>query len=535
MRRTLAIAAVLVVGPLVAALPAAGKSANQPGFGKPVFLDQQLAGGEPFVIYSHVGHDLIYSSHEGTTHLFRDGVIEAPAGTASFADHYRNQVNIWTSSTDGQTWNRVNFHGTGFFTSPHYNTGFSDPDLTEDEGGVIYDTGIDLVNDALFSTPDGGKTWPSGTLNCHAGDRPWLAGGHKNEVFLATDTNAGGHTIYRSTNAGKSCGSFGIQDFGKNYTGYGKLYYDHSSGILVDPVKFSGSNGTSAVGVGVLANASHAFDTQIGKFVVHQAATTDDMIGSWPAIAIDKAGTIYETWTPDPRTAGTKGGCNGAATPKANSVMLTWSTDHGVTWAKPLTLTHPGTTVLWPWVQAGNAGAVSVVWYQYDRVTDPDCGSGNVSAYDANIFNATDPSKRTIAIANIAGRPIHSGGICQQGTTCVATGQDRRLGDYFTNALDANGCIMVATGDTTTLDPITHQQLPTSRPLFIRQDKGRGLYGKPCVAAASEASGTPVAAPHSSNGGGSLATTGLPVAASAFAAFLVAAGLVVRRRMRRTG
>src|SRR2546421_9775644 len=145
-RRLLAIGGLLFAGSLLAAMPAAGKSGSHLGFGKPVFVDTGLAGGEPFVIYSHVGHDLIYTAHEGTTHLFRDGVIEGPGGVASFAANYRNQVNIWTSSTDGQSWKRVNFHGTGFFTAPNFNTGFSDPDLTEDSGGVIYDTGIDLVN-----------------------------------------------------------------------------------------------------------------------------------------------------------------------------------------------------------------------------------------------------------------------------------------------------------------------------------------------------------------------------------------------------
>src|SRR5436853_5196246 len=35
---------------------------------------------------------------------------------------------------------------------------------------------------------------------------------------------------------------------------------------------------------------------------------------------------------------------------------------------------------------------------------------------------------------NAAGRLIHNDNVCQGGTTCVATGQDRRLGDFFTNA-----------------------------------------------------------------------------------------------------
>ena len=62
-------------------------------------------------------------------------------------------------------------------------------------------------------------------------------------------------------------------------------------------------------------------------------------------------------------------------------------------------------------------------------------------------------------------------------TICVATGQDRRLGDYFTNTLDARGCVLIATGDTRLTDPTTGAPLPTARPLFLRQSAGPRLIG----------------------------------------------------------
>jgi hypothetical protein len=67
--------------------------------------------------------------------------------------------------------------------------------------------------------------------------------------------------------------------------------------------------------------------------------------------------------------------------------------------------------------------------------------------------------------------------VCQGGTTCVATGQDRRLGDYFTNTIDGNGCVLIATGDTRLTDPTTGGAFPTARPLFLRQDSGPALRG----------------------------------------------------------
>ena len=50
---------------------AAGSAAGTVGFASAVYVSTSLAGGEPFVIYSHQGKDLVYSSHEGTTHIDR--------------------------------------------------------------------------------------------------------------------------------------------------------------------------------------------------------------------------------------------------------------------------------------------------------------------------------------------------------------------------------------------------------------------------------------------------------------------------------
>jgi hypothetical protein len=81
---------------------------------------------------------------------------------------------------------------------------------------------------------------------------------------------------------------------------------------------------------------------------------------------------------------------------------------------------------------------------------------------------------------NASGRFIHQGGICDSGTTCVVTGQDRRLGDYFTNSIDRRGCVIIASGDTTVPD-LTGEPRITSLPVFIKQTGGPSLTsGKDC-------------------------------------------------------
>jgi hypothetical protein len=518
---------------MLALVPMTGRADTPPSFST-VYVDGASGGGEGFVIYSHAGKDLVYSAHEGTT-LTKSG--NAPGGTNcdinpggapnGYLCSYDNQVNIWYSHDAGLTWTKSMGNPTA--------TGFSDPSLSEDEcvatatpGQVncnIYDTGIDLVNDAMYASPDGGQTWVAGIAQCHDGDRPWLAGGKYGEGFLASNTEEAGHSIYHATvtqaggtNVALTCSTTGIGDPG----GVGQIYYNHHNGELIEPKLNSGH-----LGIGVLPNAS-AFT---GSFL-DRASTgpaTGGIFAHWPAIAISTdatpahpAGTIYAVWDTNVRSSalphngcsGSTGSAIGGNSLLQNAVKLTYSQDDGLTWSTPITIADSGGTVQWPWIAAGANGNVSVVWYQGNQVSDPDCDSANLVC-QAQTPSTTCPTQWSMRVANIYGltsggtpttyivNPIqdfdtkhangtfHVGGVCEGGTTCVATGEDRRIGDFFTNALDQNGCVMIASGDTQQLAPFTGQQLPNSLPLFVHQTSGASLTtGLPCSAPASN---TPVA------------------------------------------
>jgi hypothetical protein len=466
---------------LLGALRGAHAATTPPSFAPPLYVDQTLAGGEPEVFADTLHGRLIYTSHEGTTHLYRDGIVMSPWGDFNFVSNYCNQVNVWTSPDGGVNWYRDRYLGSPCPTAPTINTGFSDPDLTQDAGGRVYNTGIDLVNDALFSSADGGQTWDKGTPDCHDGDRPWLAGGKANQVFMGTDTLEGsgsGHEVFISNDGGATCTTTGIDDNGSlpdggTFTAFGKLLYDRLTNTVVEPALFNHADGSFGVGISTMPAGG-------SSFTPYEGVRGTSLYAHWPAIAIDAAGTVYITWDTNDRQAGTSGGCDGAATPAPNSIMLAYTRDLGKTWSAPITVAHPGNArVFWPWIAAGDAGKVSVVWYQtepQDGMPDLDCQTGHVHAIESSILGATG-KKPTFLTTDAAGRAVHIGWVCQGGTTCVATGQDRRLGDYFTNALDARGCVLIATGDTRLLDPTTGAPLPTSRPLFLRQDAGPRLIG----------------------------------------------------------
>ncbi|HWL37058.1 MAG TPA: sialidase family protein [Frankiaceae bacterium] len=479
MRRRRLLAATVVTAAVAAVLAAPAVAAKKPpvGFGKPVRVDKELGGSEGFVFYSARHKRLVYTAHLGTTLLLRDGLTDAPVGTAGFASTYRNQVPLWTSDDLGKTWKRVDMAG-GFFANPAASNGFSDPDLTEDASGRVYGTGINLANDALFSSTDGGKTWLTGTPQCHDGDRPWLAGGAEDEVFVATNSTPQGPIVVRSTDGGLTCSTAYATRRGSGWTGYGKIFYDRRTDTLFQPAVF-GNNG---LGLAKLEGASKKFDSGTpGSFSAVEVVDDTSFNTFWRAVmARDSAGGIYLVWSTDKRGDGT-GGCDGARTPRANEVMMVHSADGGRRWSKPQVVARTGTTLLQPWVVAGSRGNVAVGWFQYDSVVDPNCApdKAKVNVKTAFLYGVGGRSSKKYTV-DAVGAPVHLGAICDHGTTCVATGEDRRLGEFFTLALDGTGCVMVATGDTRDKDPVTGGELPTARPLFVRQARGPSLTGKTC-------------------------------------------------------
>ncbi len=76
----------------------AGQAANDTvKFGTPQYVDLQLAGGEPEMLSDPQHGTLVYTSHEGTTHLYRDGLLSSPWGDFAYLSNYCNQVNTWYS------------------------------------------------------------------------------------------------------------------------------------------------------------------------------------------------------------------------------------------------------------------------------------------------------------------------------------------------------------------------------------------------------------------------------------------------------
>jgi hypothetical protein len=308
----------------------------------------------------------------------------------------------------------------------------------------------------------------------------------------------------------------------------GQLYYSHNTGDLIEPARFSGG----LIGIAVLANASNADFTSnpsTSSFATRpnpNPTTFNDLLG--PRIIIGPDNTIYLVWASNPVDANSNNGCGGTSTPLPNQVLMAYTTDEGLTWSSTKVVAQMSQAVAWwPWAAAGAPGNVSIVWYQSDQATDPDCDSAasvlgshstNWTVQVANIFGATTatyPAAAVNAVPNFDGLHangiIHTGSICQSGTTCAANTtagqQDRRLGDYFTNALDQNGCVLIATADTQLSDSIGGGGFRTGRPLFVKQVNGPSLTtGQPCVGTLNPSvPETPFVAAFAATGAGAVA------------------------------
>jgi hypothetical protein len=453
----------LMLGLLPLAGTAVSKAPNCPSvapealkFHKPTYIDKQRAGGEPVSITAQDG-SIIVSAHAGTTHLYKDP--EALPGAGDFVVGYSNQTLNWRSADGGKTWKYVGVAGQEAGPHSPQSSGFSDPDLTMDAGGRIYNVEINLANVAVFSSPDDGQSWPDANPVAASGDRPWVTGKLEDEVFLYVNLPK---QLWRSQDAGLTY-SLVSTDFPAD----GKL--------LVDPL-----NPESGL-LGPLGQGGVAISPDNGASWKAYAAPLGKSTQFFGTIAADRAGWIY---------AANAGGYNGSNDTKPDGeVTFNYFNRRTKEWqAQPIELPIPEGDAMWPWLIAGDDGRVAVIWYQTHK-GDPTKYYA-YAAYTTNAHGTTvkcsDGSKKFIppqfSVTNASGRPIHKGKICLDGTACNASadfeGGDRRLGDFFTVNFDHKGNIYIASGDTMIGNPLGGPN-PIGHPIFMRQSSGDSLLVKP--------------------------------------------------------
>lgn len=438
-------------------------------FGKPSYIDKKRAGGEPVAITGQDG-SIIVSAHAGTTHLYKDP--EAAPGSQDFVDGYANQTLNWRSDDGGKTWKYVGLFGQEAGPHTATSTGFSDPDLTMDASGRIYNVEINLANVAVFSSPDDGQSWPRGNPESASGDRPWVTGAAKDEVYLYVNSPK---QLWRSTNGGLTWDLIGQGAGGAASQATGLPPVVPDGKLFVDPL--NPKNGL----IGPLGDGGAAISKDGGKTWKAYPAQLGISTQFFGTIAVDRAGWVY---------AANAGGYSGSSDTVPNGeVTFNYFNRKTNKWAaKPIKLDIPKGDAMWPWLIAGDNGRAAIVWYQ----TLP--GSQEkfyaFAAYTTNAHGSyvrcSDGSRKFVppqfSVANASGRPIHKGQICLAGTGCNANvnfeAGDRRLGDFFTVNFDHKGGIYVVSGDTMLQSPTGGEKV-VGNPIFIKQTGGAPLLKRP--------------------------------------------------------
>jgi hypothetical protein len=479
MNLTRRIAALAVVAISVAALPTlatgsgitalsgtdAACAAPAPLAFETAYIDETRAGGEPLVV-THPDGTLLWGSHAGTTHFFSPAAPDPT--TAAFLQNYEGQTYQYFSTDGGETWEfspRTPIGGAVDSGLP--NSGFSDPEFAIDKAGNVFISEINLANIAFSKSSDSGKSYTlQNVIGISLSDRQWMEADEEDVLWFVANTFGGGsptagepvtgslaNRLYKSLDGGQTFSR------GQSLAGNGQrsseIQVDKSDGRLyqLDP-----RGGTLRMSVFPDARTQTPPNVTEQQFTVASNVTRLSSIG--PTFDIDGKGNLYAVW--DDR---------GSAT-RDRGIYYTYSTDRGETWSPAQRVSGDTGLAIWPWIAVGDEGGVSIAWLQNDEGTSanpeavPASSGWHVEVAQSQTgLGCADSDLAGFTVTRASDEPVHRGTICNGGTLCQAQAIDRRLGDYFSNAVDAEGRTVIAVSD-------TRQGGAVALPLVIRQVEG---------------------------------------------------------------
>jgi hypothetical protein len=195
---------------------------------------------------------------------------------------------------------------------------------------------------------------------------------------------------------------------------------------------------TVYMAVGVPSTTGGATTLTFTDYIIYQSPDTSaNFANNFPAVAVDAAGNVYAAWSDD------------------QNVSLTFSNDHGQHWSAPHQVNHgsAATTAIFPWLTAGSAGKVDLVFYGTPASANfQTCGQTGTYTCQNEPWSVFFSQNLNVlgggSWAQTTATPVvHFGGVCQGGVSCTSNGNDNR--DLF----DDFG---VAASPTTGLASITY-------------------------------------------------------------------------------
>ncbi len=428
------------------------------------YIDRARAGGEP-IVTRHPDGQLLWGSHAGTTHFYSPAA--ASPNTAGFVQNYEGQTYYYVTD-DQESWEfvpRTPVKAIGPVVGVPA-TGFSDPEFAIEQDGTVYVSEINLANVAVSKSEDGGHSYELvNVFSFTSSDRQWMAADGDGELYMTANGFGGGsfpssaagnlgHFMAKSTDGGLTWGEASKT----NSNGVGDIQIDHERGIMYEMTP-AGSNLQIARFPNIREEST---DFTVERFTIATGVTMSGVQRLIdPTFDMDAEGNLYATWSDNP------------ANDKAG-IFYASSTDQGETWSTPIKLDTSAHDDVWPWIAVGEKGNVAVAWLESNKATNATLGGeagGEGTEWHVKVATSTSAlgcdasDTAAFTVTTASSEPVHVGTICQHGTTCQADRTDRRLGDYFTVEVDAEGAVHVAVSD-------TRQGGAISLPLHIRQTDG---------------------------------------------------------------
>jgi hypothetical protein len=231
-----------------------------------------------------------------------------------------------------------------------------DCDVAFDAGGTMYSADTWLGDLSIGHSTDHGESW-SGTAVSGSSpivDRPWLLGGPKGTVYVSYQDlqccAPAAMWFMKSTDYGQTFSRavpITTADPGGLYTWEGNFVVSPSGQdlYLVYSRRSSGAVTTTATPETIWVTQSHDGGA---SWTPHLVATLpQETTTIYPAIGMDAGGDLHVVWS--------------APAKVGNPVSYTASSDHGLTWRRPIAL-NPGKVGLAPWIAGGKAGEAAVAW-----------------------------------------------------------------------------------------------------------------------------------------------------------------------------
>lgn len=281
-----------------------------------------------------------------------------------------------------------------------------------------------------------------------ADDRQWIEADGDSVVYqmYRAPIPATGLWVQRSTDHGVSWGTPSLVSPTGTTPGY--IDVDHRDGTV-----YVAHTSSSALFV------SHSTDGG----ATWSTATVDNSTthGSlFDPVKVGDDGTVYATWSDE------------------HDVYLAHSVDRGAHWSPPVRVSGAESQVaLFPWLEAGSANRVALVWYGTDHASNDDAADWRVQSAITLDATANDPHFHR---AEVSDHVVHSSNISLGGLgvdTPLTPQPDRNLCDYFQVAIDPLGaCVVAFTDDHNDFDGHTYLARQLAGPsLYASANGGTGV------------------------------------------------------------